>query len=209
MRDADWYFDFISPYAYFAQLRFSEFSAQVRIRCRPVLLAGLLNHWGQKGPAEIPAKRTWTYRACTFWAMQHGIPFRFPATHPFNPLPYLRLAIAANSTPAAVRAIFSALWTTGADPADERIVRTLADRLNIDIARLAEPEVKDALRLETERAAKRGVFGVPTFVVDEELFWGADGLDFFKAYLADPAIVASDEMRRVTNLRVGASRKQA
>lgn len=208
MRDADWYFDFISPYAYFAQLRFGELSTQLRIKYRPVLLAGLLNNWGQKGPAEIAGKRTWTYRACTFWAMQHGIPFRFPAAHPFNPLPYLRLAIAANNTAAAVRTIFEALWTTGADPADESIVKKLTDWLNIPMSRLADADVKDALRLETERAAARGVFGVPTFIVDDELFWGADALDFFKAYLTDPAILASDEMKRVTTLPVGASRKQ-
>jgi 2-hydroxychromene-2-carboxylate isomerase len=208
MRDADWYFDFISPYAHFAQLRFGELSRQLTIRYRPVLLAGLLKHWGQKGPAEIPGKRTWTYRACTFWATQHGIPFRFPAAHPFNPLPYLRLAIAANNTAAAVRLIFEALWTTGADPSDENIVNALAKKLDVKTVRISDPDVKDALRLETEQAAARGVFGVPTFLIDGQLFWGADAMDFVNAYLADPTIVATDEMKRVSDLPVGAARKQ-
>ena len=206
MREADWYFDFISPYSYFALLRLEEFGEQLNIRHRPTLLAGLLKHWGQKGPAEIPAKRTWTYRACIWWAAQHGIPFRFPAAHPFNPLPYLRLAIAANNTAPALRLIFQALWTTGADPADDRIVTELARALNISASRIAEPDVKDALRLETEQAAARGVFGVPTLIVDGQLFWGADALDFVKDYLADPAIVTSEEMQRVTELPVGAIR---
>ncbi len=207
MREAGWYYDFISPYAYFALLRLGEFDGQLNIRYRPVLLAGLLKHWGHKGPAEIPAKRTWTYRACTWYAAQHGIPFRFPAAHPFNPLPYLRLAIAANNTLPALRLIFQALWTTGADPADNTILTGLARELNISTSRIAEPDVKDALRLETEQAAARGVFGVPTLIVDGQLFWGADALDFVKAYLADPAIVATDEMKRVTNLPIGVARK--
>lgn len=206
MREADWYFDFISPYSYFALLRFEEFGTQLKIRYRPTLLAGLLKHWGQKGPAEIPAKRSWTYRSCTWWAAQHGIPFRFPAAHPFNPLPYLRLAIAASNTAPAVKLIFEALWTTGADPADDGIVTELARALNIETSRIAEPDVKDALRLETEQAVAHGVFGVPTLIVDGQLFWGADALDFVKAYLADPAIATSDEMKRVTTLPIGATR---
>ena len=207
MREADWYFDFISPYAYFALRRLDEFGGQLKIRCRPVLLAGLLKHWGQKGPAEIPGKRTWTYRACTWWAAHHGIPFRFPAVHPFNPLAYLRLAIAADNVEPALRLIFEALWTTGADPADPAIVAELARKLNISTSRLADADVKDALRVETEQAAARGVFGVPTLIVDGQLFWGADALDFVKSYLADPAILASSEMQRVTNLPIGAARK--
>lgn len=207
MRAADWYFDFISPYSYFALLRFDELRDQLDIHYRPTLLAGLLEHWGHKGPAEISAKRTWTYRACTWWAMQQGIPFRFPAAHPFNPLPYLRLAIAADNSPSAVKRIFEALWTTGADPSDERLVTQLAQALNVKTSRLSEPDVKDALRRETEQAAARGVFGVPTLIVEGELFWGEDAMDFVKAYIADPGILASDEMKRVSSLPVGASRK--
>jgi 2-hydroxychromene-2-carboxylate isomerase len=207
MRDADWYFDFISPYSYFALLRFEEFSKQLKIRYRPTLLAGLLKHWGQKGPAEIPTKRSWTYRSCTWWATQHGIPFRFPAAHPFNPLSYLRLAIAANNSAPAVKLIFQVLWTTGADPSDNKILTELAHALNVKTSRISDQDVKDALRIETERAMACGVFGVPTLVVDGQLFWGADGMDFVKAYLADPAIVTTDEMKRVTNLPIGASRR--
>jgi hypothetical protein len=98
MSQADWYFDFISPYAYLGLMRLRELPQDLEIRYRPVLFAGLLNHWEQKGPAEIAPKRSWTYRSCTWWASAHGIPFRFPAAHPFNSLPYLRLAIAAGST---------------------------------------------------------------------------------------------------------------
>ena len=207
MRVVDWYFDFVSPYSYFGLMRLDELGDQVDIRYRPVLFAGMLNHWEQKGPAEIPAKRIWTYRWCTWWAQQQGIPFRFPASHPFNPLPYLRLAIAADNNPAAIKQIFQALWTTGADLADEQVLIALAKSLDVDLDRLAEPEVKDALRRETDHALAQGVFGVPTLAVDGQLFWGADATDFFKAYLANPAIIATHEMKRVSALPVGATRK--
>jgi predicted DsbA family dithiol-disulfide isomerase len=79
--------------------------------------------------------------------------------------------------------------------------------LNINLSRISEPDVKDQLRLETEQAMSRGVFGVPTLIVDGQLFWGADAMDFVKDYLADPAIVTTDEMKRVTILPIGATRR--
>jgi 2-hydroxychromene-2-carboxylate isomerase len=208
VKKADWYFDFISPFAYIGLMRLERLSQQLEISYRPVLFAGLLNHWEQKGPAEIPAKRTWTYRWCTWWAAQQGIAFRAPAVHPFNPLPYLRLVIAAGNTLPAIRRIFEALWTTGADPGDERAFTALAHALDVDPSRLADQSIKDALRLETAQAVARGVFGVPTLVVDDELFWGADATEFAEAYVADPGILATGEMLRAARLPVGASRKR-
>ena len=208
MKKADWYFDFISPYAYIGLMRLGRLSQQLEISYRPVLFAGLLNHWEQKGPAEIPAKRIWTYRWCTWWAAQQGIAFRAPAVHPFNPLPYLRLAIAAGNTLPAIRRIFEALWTTGADPGDEQTFAALAHALDVDPLRLADQSIKDALRLETAQALARGVFGVPTLVVDDELFWGADATEFAEAYVADPGVLATGEMQRAARLPVGASRKR-
>ena len=81
-----------------------------------------------------------------------------------------------------------------------------AQSLGVDEARLAAQEVKDALKANTEAAAARGVFGVPSYEVDGEVFWGADSIDFVNAYLADPAAVLDEEMRRVDALPVGASR---
>lgn len=199
----DWYFDFVSPYSYICFNRLDELPAQISYK--PVLFAGLLEHWGQKGPAEIPAKRKWTYRWCTWWARDLGITFRFPGHHPFNPLPYLRLAIAAGSTERVVRRIFNVLWATGDEALDESIFRTLCKESGVDEAKLTE--AKETLRQATADAAKRGVFGVPSFVIDNEVFWGADALDFLKAFLKDEAVLRNDEMRRVDNLPVGAVRK--
>jgi len=206
MRPVDWYFDFVSPYSYFALHRLQELP-DVAIRYRPVLLAGLLGHWGQKGPAELATKRVSMYRWCTWHAGRMRIEFRLPSAHPFNSLLYLRAAIAAGSEPDAIRTIFRALWTTGADPADPNFQDELLDELRIERERLDAPPVKNELRAQTEQAIEQGVFGVPTLMVDRELFWGEDAIDFAKDYLADPAILASAAMLRATDLPVGAVRK--
>ncbi|HEX5092163.1 MAG TPA: 2-hydroxychromene-2-carboxylate isomerase [Burkholderiales bacterium] len=207
MRALTWYFDFVSPFSYLSFRQLDQLPGDVAVELRPVLFAGLLQHHGQKGPAEIPAKRRWTYRWCVWQANELGIPFRFPAAHPFNPLHHLRLALAAGSTRDAVGRIFDAIWTTGADAGDAAGFAALAHSLGVDEARLASPEVKDALRRNTEDAAARGIFGVPTFEVGGEQFWGADALGFVNAYLADPAVLGNDETRRVDALPVGALRK--
>jgi 2-hydroxychromene-2-carboxylate isomerase len=203
VKSVDWYFDFVSPFSHIALYRLHEIPA--RIVPKPVLFAGLLEQWGQKGPAEIPGKRQWTYRWCTWWARELGIPFRLPAAHPFNPVPYLRLALACDSRQEAVKRIFDHLWTTAEDPADPARLRALCAELGVDPGRL--PEFRDALRANTDQAAAHGVFGVPTFAVDGEIFWGADCLAFLEAYLRDPAAVRNEEMRRVDRLPVAAARK--
>jgi 2-hydroxychromene-2-carboxylate isomerase len=206
---ATWYFDFISPYAYFASLRLPQLPGDIDLEYRPVLLAALLNHWGQKGPAEIAPKRVWTYRACVWHAQRQGIAFRLPAAHPFNPLPYLRLCFAAGVTLHSIRTIFEALWTTGCDPADQNVLRRLTEQLGVDVGRLAEPSVKEALRASTEEAVQAGVFGVPTLRIGDELFWGDDGLPFALAYLENPALFDSEEMKRAVTLPIGVVRSGA
>ena len=200
----DWYFDFVSPYSYICLHRLREIPA--RTIYKPVLFAGLLNHFGQKGPAEIPAKRRWTYRWCTWWASELGIPFRFPAAHPFNPLAHLRLALACGSDPQAVKRIFEWIWMNGENANDPGRFSALCGELKIDPARLADPQVKDALKNGTVEAATRGVFGVPSFAVDGEIFWGADSLEFLKAFLKDPSAIRNEEMQRVDGLPVAAAR---
>ena len=177
----------------------------MQVSYKPVLFAGLLNHWGQKGPAEIPAKRRWTYRWCTWWARELGIPFRFPAAHPFNPLPYLRLALACRLPAHAIGASSSICGRPARMPPNRRASRSCAPTSRWIPRQLME--VKDALRKNTEEAAARGVFGVPSFVVDGEVFWGADAVDFLKAFLKDKAVLRNDEMRRVDDLPVGAARR--
>ena len=211
IRSADWYFDFISPYAYFQFHRFEQLPAALRVTCKPVLFAGLLGHWGHKGPAEIPAKRLHTYRYCKWHADRLGLPFTMPPAHPFNPLPPLRLAIVCGASRAAVGTIFDAIWGDGLDLSAGEGWALLCQRLGLDAddaaRRIAAPEVKDALRANTGEALARGVFGVPTFAIDDELFWGDDATDMFLDYLAQPERFRSGEMARLAALPIGQARK--
>lgn len=209
MPPVTWYFDFVSPFAYICLHRLRELPPQLAIEYRPVLFAGLLNHWGQKGPAELPSKRRYTYRWSHWWAQNLSIAFRYPAARSFNPLQHLRLAIACRSRPDAVRKIFDAIWIGGLDATDPNRFSALCRDCGVDEARLLAPEVKNVLIQNTAEAAKHGVFGVPMFEAGGELFWGADSVGFLKVYLADPGILAADEMRRVDALSVAAVRKGA
>lgn len=209
MTKAVWYFDFISPFAYLQHEQFGRLPADLEVDCRPVLFAGLLGHWGHKGPAEIPKKRVHIYRYCTWYAARHGILFRLPPAHPFNPLKTLRLALVLDCAPEAIAAIFRAIYAEGADLDDPARWQALTERLGVSDAdeKIADPAVKLALRHNTEAAAARGVFGVPTFVVGDELFWGVDSTDMFLDYVSDPVRFAAGEMGRAMTVPVGAERR--
>ena len=207
MRKAIWYFDFVSPFAYICLHRLKELPSDLQIEYRPVLFAGILNHWGQKGPAELPTKRRYTYRWSHWWAHSLGVPLRYPAAHPFNPLHHLRLAIACGSKPEAIRMIFDAVWTSGAEATDPTRFAMLLKEFQLKAEDLEKPEIKDKLRSNTEAAVQHGVFGVPTFEVDGELFWGADSIEFLKDFLADPSVIKNQEMQRLDGLPVSAARR--
>ena len=209
MRAADWYFDFLSPFSYLQLVQFDRLPPDLEITYRPVLFAGLLGHWEHKGPAEIPAKRVHTYRWCHWYAARHGIPFRMPPAHPFNPLRPLRLAVAQGAEPALIRAVFDTIWAEGRDVSRDDEWQGLTERLAIADAdeAIARPEVKEALKKSTEEAAKRGVFGVPTFAIGGELFWGLDATDLVLDYLNDPASFATGEYARIADLPIAQARR--
>jgi 2-hydroxychromene-2-carboxylate isomerase len=207
---ADWYFDFVSPFAYLQSEQLASLGPRVSIRYRPVLFAGLLNANGQKGPAEIAAKRAFTYRFCLWRAKALGVPLRFPPEHPFNPLPLLRLAIACDSTADAVHGIFRFVWRDGRLPDLPIEWAELATMLGVQDAeaKIAAAEVKDELRSNTDQAIARGVFGVPTLAIGDELFWGADATGMAADYVAAGCRFNDPEYARVATLPVGATRRQ-
>lgn len=214
-RTANWYFDFISPFAYLQWQRLKVLSSQDEQACtiayRPLLLAALLNHHGQMGPAEIPAKRLFTYRHVQWRAQRAGVALRFPPRHPFNPLAALRLCVAAGSTPAAIDAVFAHIWRDG-QPADTpEGIAALAARLGLDDpeAATADAAVKAVLAGNFASALQDQVFGVPTLAIEGQLFWGEDATDMFLGYLAQPGLFDSDAMQHLAQLPVGAQRRQA
>ena len=208
MKSADWYFDFVSPFSYLQLEAFGRLPPEVEVIFRPVLFAGLLNHWGHKGPAEIPEKRRFTYRIAQWRAERDGIPMKFPPAHPFNPIKALRLAIVAGNRIEPIQAIFRHIWCEGKsidDAADSRALCLKVDVADPD-AKIKEPRIKDELKRNGERAVAAGLFGVPSFVIDGDIFWGADATDMVVDYLREPQRFSSGELGRVASLPIGVER---
>jgi len=204
-----WVFDVISPFAYLALKQLPALPKGVEIEFVPILFAGLLNHHGQIGNAEIVPKRRFTYRFSLWRAQKMGIPMRYPPTHPFNPLAALRLILAAGNTHHAIERVFDAVFKEGTDVADPAVIAALATELGVEnpATALAAPELKQKLRDNTNWAIERGVFGVPTLLIGDEAFWGHDAFDMALDYLRDPQGFESPEMQRVASLPYGSVRR--
>jgi 2-hydroxychromene-2-carboxylate isomerase len=206
---ADWYFDFVSPFSYLQCERLQPHAASIRPHA--VVFAAILDAIGQRGPAEIPAKRVFTYRFVVWQAKVLGIPLKFPHAHPFNPIPLLRLAIACDSSLDAITRIFRFVWRDGRLPDLPIEWAELADRLAIEDAdaRIADAGVKADLRRETDAAIARGVFGVPTIAVGSALFWGVDATDMALEFMRNGARFDDSEYDRVAALPAAAVRAAA
>lgn len=210
MTDAtlDWYFDVLSPFAYLQWRLLRRDHPDVVLNPKPVLLAAILNHHGQLGPAEIPGKRRHTYRMVLWQARQAGVPLLFPPAHPFNPLPALRLCLAAPDRVAAVDALFTHIWEDGRAADSVEALADVARTLGIDdlAVAIARDEVKRELLANGEQALALGIFGVPTLRIGNELFWGNDATPMALQYLADPAGFDDAQMRRVDNIPAAVQR---
>ena len=192
MKHITFYLDFISPYAYLAFEHLPEAlkGLSYSVSYKPVLFAGMLKHHGQLGPAEIAPKRDWTYRQVLWLAHRHGLELQMPASHPFNPLALLRLAVACSAQGLPNRyvaeTLFRHVWHGGADATDTGRLQAVTQRLEPK-RDVNSDEVKAQLKANTEEAIERGIFGVPTFEVDGKLFWGFDALPMLHAYLSGDA----------------------
>jgi 2-hydroxychromene-2-carboxylate isomerase len=206
MRTLTWYFDFISPYAYLQSTRLSDFAEEIVVRCQPVLFAGILAHHGHKGPAEIAPKRRFTYEHVAWLAQRNGIALRFPAIHPFNPLPLLRLAILLDAPMDVVSRLFRYVWVDGHLPTDAGPWQALLDELGVAPEEIEREDVKQALRDDTRAAIEAGVFGVPTCAIDGQLVWGFESTDmtfglirghpFFGGEAQQAALAVGDGVQR-------------
>lgn len=210
MTTADWYFDFISPYAYLQSTQLERLSGHVQIHAKPILFAGVLNHHGHLGPAEIPPKRQFVFRQALWLAEREGIELKLPPEHPFNPLPPLRLALAMQCELAAIQSIFNFIWRDGRNVSDPDDWAALVESLDLHNAedKLADPQIKVALRSNTDEAIARGVFGVPTLIVDGELFWGHDAAEFALDYVRHPDTLRRDIFEPVDRLAQGSAQRK-
>lgn len=195
------YFDFISPYAFIAWTQVHAIAERNgrAVDPIPVLFAGLLDAHGTKGPAEIPAKRVYTFRDAYRKAHRLGLTLRPPPSHPFNPLLALRVA-SLPFTPVERRrlidALYAATWVDGTGIETPESVAAAAQKAGFDGAALVlaaqQPEAKLRLREATAQAVARGVFGVPTVIAEDEIFWGTDGLDHVETCLRGEDPVPKD-----------------
>jgi 2-hydroxychromene-2-carboxylate isomerase len=192
MKQITFYLDFISPYAYlaFEELPQALMGLSYSVQYKPVVLGALLRHHGGLGPAEIPAKRDWTYRHVMWLGHSKGLPLDMPAVHPFSSLPLLRLAVATDAQGLPNRyvceTLFCHVWRGGADAVDAARLQAITQELAP--ARAATDDtVKAQLKAHTDAALAQNVFGVPAFAVDGKVFWGLDALPMLRSYLEGDA----------------------
>jgi 2-hydroxychromene-2-carboxylate isomerase len=188
----DFYFDYLSPYAYFAWRQIQPLCQHyaVDLRPHPVVFGKLLDHWGQLGPAEIAPKKNALYKYCYRYAQLHGFKFDPPRFHPYNPLPSLRLSlpqVCGERQSELIDTLFYAGWSEGADLGSTTELASTLNNAGFEatalLAAIETQEVKDILHRETELAIGKGVFGVPTFIIGGELFWGNDQLEHIELFL--------------------------
>lgn len=204
-----WYFDFISPYAYLQLRQLESQRLLADIEPVPVLFAGILDHWGQLGPAEIPGKRLFTYRQVSWLARTQQVPLRLPAAHPFNPLRLLRLALSRDSAWVVISRLFDYVWRDGCIPEDAEAFGALLGELGErDESALNRPDIKARLRHNTEGAIAAGVFGVPTLALGDHLFWGQDSTRMALDFRRDPGQFLADD-ERIAQLPAAARRRAA
>lgn len=186
MKELDFYFDFLSPFSYFAWLKLQNLKSQLEMKIHyyPVALGPVLNHWGIKGPGEVTPKREFLLKQLIRYSEKNKIPFTTPKTHPFNSLYAVRLAmmgVAGIDQEKVIGTLWRAGWENRIDMADpDELLRVLreADLPADDLyERSFAREAKVELKKNIQSAITAGVFGVPSFVSQGELFWGNDSME--------------------------------
>jgi len=183
----DFYFDFISPYSFLANKEIIKIEKRnsIKTRYKPILLGGLHNLHGIKAPAFIPAKAKHMIRDCKLIAEKNTIKFKFNSYFPIRSLNLMRGVIVAeedNLKSYYIDNIFNAIWQDGLNMNDENIVQKILKNMNINpktfFLRIASSSVKDSLRYKTNEAYEKGIFGAPSFVSNNKIFWGQDRIEF-------------------------------
>ena len=211
----DFFFDPISPYAWLASTQLSrlEDATGRTVVAKPVLFAGLLKAHGHKGPAEIPAKRNYLFRDVLRRAASYGVTIEGPPTHPFNPLLALRACIAIETNESRLwiaKQLMDAAWSQGLDITRQDVVADVIQLSGEDsqeiMKRTQEPAIKQALLDATDNAVSLGLFGVPTFKVDNQLFWGDDRIADVVSYCTG-ATVDEPKLARILARKSSVTRR--
>lgn len=193
MKHIAFYYDPVSPYVWLACTQIEKLQAAIpgiHITLIPVLFYGLLDAHGQRGPVDIVAKRNYIIEDVLRWAARYRVRFRGTGIpHPYNPLKALRMCLGIEDDHArlafAIR-IAEAAWSEGQDVTKDVVLLRIADALGLSGTELLQqaqhPTIKERLKHNTATAVAHGIFGVPTFGVDQELFWGHDRMALLTEY---------------------------
>lgn len=192
MKTVDYYFDYLSPWAYFSWLKLKPLVQERKIQLilHPVPYPKLSEAFQQRAVATLPPKRECIFKFAIRYALKNNLPFEIPKYHPFRP--YLALRLSLNSVAGEKQAelvdlLFKACWKEQVHLENENEVLTTLNESGFDGESLLEKaksiEAKKELTNETNIAIGRGVFGVPTFIADGELFWGNDQLEYLMDFL--------------------------
>lgn len=185
----EFFFDLGSPAAFLAWTQLPALCERTgaRLRYRPMLLGGVFQATGNASPATVPAKGRYMMMDLLRHARRYAVPFAFNPHFPINTLVLMRGAVGyqLHSEHELLRyldAMFTAIWIDQRNLADEQVLTEVLVAAGLDAEQLralvTEDSVKNVLKANTEEAVQRGVFGAPTFFVDDEMFFGQDRLGF-------------------------------
>ena len=183
----DFYFDFISPYSFIAHKKIQKLEKEYKFKIsyKPILLGGLHNLHDIKAPAFIPSKARFMIRDCKMVAEKNKIDFRFNSYFPIKSLILMRGVFVAEEDGIKdlyIDKIFNAIWCHGLNLNDQEVIFKVLKNVDINpktfLLRSQRQNIKDKLKNKTDEAFKKGVFGAPTFVVKEKIFWGQDRLQY-------------------------------
>ena len=183
----EFYFDFVSPYSFLAHKVINKLESKnsIKIKYNPILFGGLHNLHGIKAPAFIPAKAKHMIRDCKLIAEKNKIKFKFNSYFPIKSLNLMRGVLVAeedNYKSYYIDTIFNAIWKDGLDMNDENIIQKILKNLNVNpktfLLRVASSAIKESLKEKTNDAYEKGIFGAPSFVANNKIFWGQDRLEF-------------------------------
>ena len=195
-KTVDFYFDFGSPAAYLAWTQLPRLCAQTgaQLVLKPMLLGGVFQATGNRAPISVPLKGRYLLADLTRFARRYDVPLRMNPNFPINTLNLMRIAVGLQQRQDLrfanyCAAMFRAIWVDAQNMNDPAVVAEVLAKSGFDaqemLALSSDPAVKERLKAETEAAVQRGIFGAPTFFVDDQMFWGLDRLEFVREALAD------------------------
>ena len=183
-KELDFYFDFISPYTYLAYKKIQSLPKNIKINYKPILLGGLHNLEGITAPAFIRPKLKHMINDCLLIAKKNNFDFRWNSKFPINSLNIMRgyFVINLKNKDKYIETMFNAYWKDDLDISREEILKPLLDQCKIDknifFKTIKDPAIKEKLKDATKNAHEKEVFGAPTFIVNNKIFWGQDRLEF-------------------------------